>query len=57
MYATNIKPFIYFRKTNNVFIFFPYYIPCKELNVGQNFKNYRKNLCLNFLGVTSPAHV
>jgi hypothetical protein len=36
MYATNNKPFIYFRKTNNVF--FLHYIPCKELNVGEKFK-------------------
>jgi hypothetical protein len=38
MYAANIKPFIYLRKTNNVFVFFLHYIPCKELNVGENFK-------------------
>jgi hypothetical protein len=42
MYVTNIKLFIYFQKTNNVFRFLLHYIPCKELNVGKKFKNYRK---------------
>jgi hypothetical protein len=45
MYAGDIKPFIYLRKTDNVFCFFVQYIPCKELNVGENFKkNYGKSL-------------
>jgi hypothetical protein len=53
MYATNIKLFIYFRKTNNVFCFFLYYIPCKELNVGKILKIKSKSL-LKFSSYSHP---
>jgi hypothetical protein len=53
MYATNIKLFIYFQKTNNVFVFFLHYIPYKELKVGKTFKIIGKS----FFKFSSYSHL
>jgi hypothetical protein len=37
MNATNMKPFIYLRETNNDFVFFLHYIPYKENKCWKHF--------------------